>query len=411
MPTITSRSIETPSTPEERGLAEVLAASAAPSAPRGSRLLFVDNVRVLLISMVVVQHLAVTYGSTGSWYYRDPAVDTFTGTFLTIWNGVGQAAGMGFFFLIAAYFTPGSYDRKGGVPFLRDRLLRLGIPLLLYDLLLDPLVGYIASGLHGSYWSHYRSYLLQFRGVTGPVWFIAVLLLFTLLYAAWRGLTRHRPPVDGRLVRLPGAGAILAFVVALGIVTFLARIWWPVDRMFAPLGVSVGYLPQYVSFFVLGLLAYRGGWFVKLSARMARNWSLAALLATLIFVMVAFSYLAGGTGRNGDQLGAAMAGGFHWLSFAYALWESFIVAGVCIGVLVLFRERWNRQGRLAKGLAASAYTVYLIHPLVLVPFCYAFQPVALYPLLKFVVAVVITLPLCFLVSGFVRKIPLVNKVL
>jgi len=88
-----------------------------------------------------------------------------------------------------------------------------------------------------------------------------------------------------------------------------------------------------------------------------------------------------------------------------------MVVGVCIGLLVLFRTRWDRQERLAKGLAASAYTVYLIHPLVLVGFAVAFQTVALYPLLKFAIAVLITLPLCFLLSSFIHRIPFANRVL
>ena len=116
----------------------------------GSRLLFIDNLRILLICLVVVQHLSVTYGATGFWYYRDPAADPFTRTFLTIYDGIPQASGMGIFFLIAGYFTPGSFDRKGMARFLRDRLMRLGTPWLLYELLLDPLVVYLASGLHGS---------------------------------------------------------------------------------------------------------------------------------------------------------------------------------------------------------------------------------------------------------------------
>ena len=64
-----------------------------------------------------------------------------------------------------------------------------------------------------------------------------------------------------------------------------------------------------------------------------------------------------------------------------------------------------------KNLAANVYTVYLIHPLVLVGFAYAFHTVALYPLLKFVISVLIALPLCFLLSDIIRKIPLANKVL
>jgi glucans biosynthesis protein C len=84
---------------------------------------------------------------------------------------------------------------------------------------------------------------------------------------------------------------------------------------------------------------------------------------------------------------------------------------VCIGLLALFRQRWNRQGRLAKSLAANVYTVYLIHPLVLVGFAYAFQTVTLYPLLKFVIAVLIALPLCFLISSLIRKIPFADRIL
>ena len=104
-------------------------------------------------------------------------------------------------------------------------------------------------------------------------------------------------------------------------------------------------------------------------------------------------------------------GGYHWQALVGAAWESFLVVGVCIGLLVLYRTRWNRQGRLAKGLAVNAYTVYLIHPLVIVSFAFAFHTVALYPLLKFVIAVLIALPLCFLASLFIRKIPLADRIL
>ena len=40
-----------------------------------SRLFFVDNLRVLLIALVFLVHLAITYGSpVGSWYYQEGLV-------------------------------------------------------------------------------------------------------------------------------------------------------------------------------------------------------------------------------------------------------------------------------------------------------------------------------------------------
>jgi surface polysaccharide O-acyltransferase-like enzyme len=382
-------------------------------ASHGSRMLFIDNLRILLISMVLVVHLDDTYGGIGSWYYHDPATNLLTGVLLTIPNAIGMASGMGLFFLLAGYFTPGPYDRKGPRSFLRDRLVRLGIPLLLYGLLLDPLVVYIAGGLHGSYWSFYANYLPQVRGVTGPAWFIALLLLFSLVYAAWRGLTRHRTQTTARTGKLPSYRAIFGFIFALGLVTFVVRIWWPAGWIFQLLNVPVGYLPQYISLYILGLIASRRNWFFELPPKMGRDWSLMALMATLIIlgglVFPSTMQEAGSSGTR--QAGYAIAGGFNWLAFSYSLWESFVVVGVCIGLLVLFRQRWNHQGRLAKGLAASVYTVYLIHPPVLVGFAYAFHVVALYPLLKWGIAVLITIPLCFLVSSLIHKIPLVNRVL
>jgi len=104
-----------------------------------------------------------------------------------------------------------------------------------------------------------------------------------------------------------------------------------------------------------------------------------------------------------------MAGGVNWFAFGYALWEAFV--GVGMGLPVLFRQRWNHQGRLARSLVANVYLVYLIHPVVLIGFAYAFLVVALYPLLKWGIAVLVILPLCFLISLAIRKIPLVNRVL
>jgi hypothetical protein len=38
-----------------------------------ARLYFVDNIRWLVIVLVIVLHAAVTYSNMGSWYYKEPA--------------------------------------------------------------------------------------------------------------------------------------------------------------------------------------------------------------------------------------------------------------------------------------------------------------------------------------------------
>ncbi|MHC4582607.1 MAG: acyltransferase family protein, partial [Planctomycetota bacterium] len=86
-------------------------------------------------------HLAITYGGAGSWYYRNVPEGTMSVP-LTWHNASVQAFSMGLFFLISGYFTVSSYDRKGPRRFFKDRLLRLGIPLLCYDFVIGPLMAY-----------------------------------------------------------------------------------------------------------------------------------------------------------------------------------------------------------------------------------------------------------------------------
>ena len=53
-------------------------------------------------------------------------------------------------------------------------------------------------------------------------------------------------------------------------------------------------------------------------------------------------------------------------SLVYDIWEAFLCRGLCIGLLVLFREKLNFQGPLARNLAVSTYAVYLFHVPVIV---------------------------------------------
>ena len=101
--------------------------------PKASRLVFLDNLKILFAILVVFQHVRVTYGWSGLWYYLEtPPYDAFSIVFFYIVTSVGglfQTALLGLFFLMGGFFTPTSYDRKGARSFWKDRLLRLGVNL------------------------------------------------------------------------------------------------------------------------------------------------------------------------------------------------------------------------------------------------------------------------------------------
>ena len=112
-------------------------------APIQSRLGFVDNLRWTMIVLVVSMHAAVTYSHVGSWYFvEEPSPGQAELVVFAAYQMFLQAFFMGLLFLIAGYFVPAAFDRKGLGNFLRDRAVRLGLPSLLYMLVIHPLTVY-----------------------------------------------------------------------------------------------------------------------------------------------------------------------------------------------------------------------------------------------------------------------------
>jgi len=364
-----------------------------------SRLFFIDHLRVALTALVIIHHLAVTYGAVAVWYYVEPPGDAVTPLVLLLFVLLNQAFFMGSFFLIAGYFTPGSYDRKGAGAFLRDRLVRLGIPLLVFTLVINPLVGFlgynylpeqIRPGPSPSFWEFY---LLAFG--PGPLWFVEALLLFSALYVLWRWLVRGQArPATGE-GSPPSLPAVVGFILGLAGVTFLLRIVLPIGLYLPVVGFpTASHLPQYLGLFVAGSLAYRRGWFQSISDRAGLVGFVAAVVATILLAPLALSDLSG-----------AFAGGLNWRAFVYALWEAIFSVGMCLGLLTLFRKRFARQGALGRFLSLNAYSAYIIHAPVIVALTIALRDIQIHPLLKFALVVPVALPLCFLAAHLVRKLP------
>ena len=379
-------------------------------APKKTRLYFVDNLRILLIIVLVLHHLAITYGHSGGWYYLEGRPDDITVLVATLFSGVSQAFYLGFFFMISGYFTPGSYDRKGPWPFLRDRLLRLGIPLLFYIVIIDPLIVYAVAfsvrGIQVSFGEFLGQYYGNYRGLgTGPLWFVETLLIFAIIYALWRLLARPAVTPAQRDGKPPSNLAIAVFALLLGVVTFIVRIWLPVGWKFVPLNLQFPYFPQYIALFVVGITAYRQNWFLGIPTATGKVWLGIAIMCIVLLPVV---FVLGGVleGNTGPFLG-----GVHWQSFALSLWEQFLCMGMVVGLLVLFRERLNHQGRLAKDMAASTYTVFIIHAPVIVVLALALWGVDLHPLLKFVLVAPVAVALSFVLANFIRKLPLLRDIL
>src|SRR5271165_1297115 len=171
--------------------------------PDGSaRLAWVDQLRTLLIVLVVNMHACVTYSHVGSWYVKEaPDPPPYIKVAFVFWQAHLQSFFMGVLFLVAGYFAHGSLGRRGTPGFVRERLMRLGLPTLLYMLVIGPLILLAINpngNRQGSLPGAYVEYLVhgRFLGESGPMWFAAALLIFSVVLAEWRAV-RPLPEAEG----------------------------------------------------------------------------------------------------------------------------------------------------------------------------------------------------------------------
>ena len=114
--------------------------------PETKRIHDLDNIRIYLTVIVILQHLTITYGAPGGWYYREfdfHQLDTITLAALVLFVAANQAYFMGFFFFLGGYFSNSSLKRKDPGSFLIQRIIRLGIPLLLFVYGISPILKFI----------------------------------------------------------------------------------------------------------------------------------------------------------------------------------------------------------------------------------------------------------------------------
>jgi hypothetical protein len=371
-------------------------------------LLYIDNIRIVLICLVILTHLAITYGAFGSWFYNEVEGFSSETALLTLVTAASQSFMMGFFFLIAAYFIPPSYGRKGPGRFVRDRLVRLGIPLLVWVLLIGPLLRYYIEVKNGGYsgsladWYSLGTTHITIFGL-GPLWFVLALLVFTLLYVLWRVLFTSK----GSSVTLPFPTLYMIFGagILIGAVTFLVRIFTPIGNSWEFFDIQVPFFVQYIAFFLIGLYAAKSNWFSHVPEQPGKTCAVLAVLLAfcLPVVLVATGALSG--------ILDPLLGGLHWQSLVYSLWEQTFALFMVTGMLWLFSTRFDFGGPIASPAAAATYTVYIIHPVVIIPLTLSMQAIVLSPVPKFLLAAIIAIPVCFLLAILIRSIPGVDRVL
>jgi hypothetical protein len=357
-----------PSVPSEHGSAVERWAS--------ERLLYVDNLKVILIAAIIAGHGLGGYTAMELWGYADVREVTLSpiteGAFLAVVAPFALFM-IPLLFLIAGLLTPSSLARKGTGRYVRDRLVRLGIPFAVFSLLVWPAALYALyrplGNAPGSYWSELVG-TSQEALDTGYMWFLGDLLILSLAYAAWVQWGRPRlskaRKVEIRTVHL------LVLAAAVSAATFLVRLEFPFDSQ-KYVDLNLYQLPECVALFALGILAARSGWLTAVPERL-RKQSRWALLGTAagFAAFATWGAVAGGMGED------VWMGGWHVEALVFASLESALAVFGPVWLLAVAQRHLNRPLRWAGPvISRSAYGAFIVQGLVLIGLAVALRPLSL----------------------------------
>lgn len=381
----------------------------------GKWLYYLDNLKICLTLLVILHHVGQAYGPTGGfWQYKSSLneIIPWLGSFFT----VNASFFMGLFFMIAGYFLPGSYERKSVSEFIKNKLIKYGVPILFVFFILQPLQMYFYYNLYsGNSRLDFFSYLTNiYFGIGGrPVafietigwpemnfghlWFVEHLLVYSLIYlVVGKVLAKQKTQITASKFGLLSI-VTLGFIIA--VTSKIIRIWYPIDKWIAILGFiqsEVAHLPQYLILFVTGIVAYQKGWFEGVSKRVG----IICLTAGIIMALLLYAR-------------------YIWpvylrplINTRWALYESLMAVFLCWGLIVLFRERFNKANIFTEFLAENSYAAYIFHFPVVLAVQYAFDKIIIFGALgKFIIVSVISIVVTYFVSYSLRRIPLVKKVI
>ncbi|MCP2247306.1 acyltransferase family protein [Lentzea aerocolonigenes] len=351
-----------------------------------TRLAWIDRLRIAVIAGVVVVHVATAYLSDlAGWYYEERTTSALVTEVAGLPLALGAVYGLAPLFLISGRLARLSVSRHGAMSFLRTRVLRLGVPALVFLLFLDPFTDWL-GGTGRTLGSHLADPFGE-RDF-GPMWFVVALLVFSALYAL---VPLPRTKISARPV------VVLAAVIAAADLALWQRVGYASPTLW---NLQLAHWPQAAGMFALGAMVDLG----TVPRRFAR---FCAWVALAMVVTLSATWALTLT----DDGPRAITGGWHWSVVAFALLDGVIAILVSIWLVWWFASRWNGvAGRVTVRAARGSYAAYVLHPLVLVLLSLTARPLPWPPEAKFVLVAAIGVPVCFVVGHLATLVPGVNRV-
>lgn len=336
-----------------------------------------DNLKVVLISAIIAIHGVLGYAGYDEWWSYADVQETVlrpeTEIILMVLVGPFALFMIALLFLMAGLLAAPSLQRNGIPGFVRARLLRLGLPFLVFTLFLWPALMYALyhplGMAPGSYWEE----CLSEEGYidAGPLWFVGVLLIFSLAYAGVEALMRLLPLGTARRLRKhrsrgPGFGWLLLITAVAAAASFVVRLAYPFGTETVT-DLNPWEWPVCLALFVLGIVASGRGWMTEVPRSLYRRCRIVTLIAVTATAGLVFLAYQLGTLQH-------LLGGWNPLALAFAVIESTLSVFGSIWILGAAQQHVWSFRRWGPALRRSSYAAFLVQGPILIGIAVALRP-------------------------------------
>jgi surface polysaccharide O-acyltransferase-like enzyme len=321
-----------------------------------------------------------------------------------LYSAFNYSSLMPLMFLLSGLFVLPSLRRNGASVFMRERLVRLGLPLVLGLVFLMPLAYYPVyrlSAVSPSALTFFRQWLALPVWPAGPLWFLWQLLAYDLVFA---GVFLFVPGSAGALAQFAFHASISdrrCFVVLL---VFSAAAYIPLALIFGPwnwiyFGPTATQPDRVLLYWVyflagagIGAYGLQNG-LLDTDGPLARHWRvwLAAAAGSFLWWMICMAPL-----RDGDSGMLVSLAAF----FAVAL----LVTSACFCFIAVSLRFATGQSALCNSLSDNAYRIYVVHYVFIVWLQYLLLGAALPAIVKGATVFVGTLALSWCVAAALGQV-------
>lgn len=371
----------------------------------GKRLFFLDNLKMFIVNLMIVFHLAMCYMAYAPewWYVVDQKHSDLFFTLFIMWADIFI---MPIMFFVAGYFGIMSLKKHGGNKWWKGRLKRITLPWIVGAALFAAPTSYLTlysrnvpmdfmtfcntlffydpqTGGSGVFFSHVQ------------YWYLGILTVLYLLMHWFSKvhpamLEQSAPSKPGKLMLWCLFIMIFCNIFAIGLMTGNDDLWIHLSYF---LVLQPCRILLYVLFIFLGAYAWKHQWFSGEGYRPScLKW-----LPFFCLVSVAYPVWA--------IFGKLFATSLYEFLLIKAIFQASLLMSAVFGLLALFSRFLDGTNRFWGEMAANSYTMYYCHMQIVFPVAYFLLPIDLPAGAKWIMACAIGLVLTYCVSKLLLFLP------